>query len=243
MKNEQKKANNVYLYGRHAVFAALENKNRKILKLIVTPDNVREIEERFKGMPYVVQDKKQIEKLLPANAVHQGFVLETLPLEGVALEDVLRQTEDVTRAVVLVLDQVTDPQNIGAIVRSAAAFGVKAIIVQDKNCPYEGGAMAKSAAGTLELVPIVRVTNLSRAIEILKQNGFWAVGMDGYAKQNIDQVDKNSKLVVIMGSEGAGMRRLIEEACDYTVRLPMCDKVESLNVSTAAAIVLYELYK
>ena len=153
------------------------------------------------------------------------------------------KTEDDVRCNVLILDQVTDPQNIGAIIRSCAAFGTKAVIVQDKNSPQESGSMAKAAAGTMELVPVVRVTNLARAIETLKKHNFWIVGMDGYAKDNVDKIDKNAKLGVVMGSEGSGMRRLIEESCDITVRLPINPKVESLNVSTAAAVVLYELSK
>lgn len=233
----------VVLYGRHAVLAALRNPHRRIGKLVCTSENAAEVRQKFPQVMLEVKLKKDIDKLLPADAVHQGFALYCQPLEQISIEDICRQSEGKENCRVLILDQVTDPQNIGAIVRSCAAFGALALIVQDKNSPQENGAMAKAAAGTLELVPMVRATNLTRAAEILKKHGFWVVGMDGYAKTTIDKMDKNGKLAIVMGSEGAGMRRLVEENCDLTVRLPISDKVESLNVSTAAAIVLYELSK
>ena len=231
------------LYGHHAVFAALKNKKRKIIKLLITPDNVLTLKKNFGEISHQVVSKKELEKIVPTNAVHQGFALITKPLEPPFLSDFLSEIKDDAKSRILILDQVTDPQNVGAIIRSAAAFHTDAVIVQDKNAPFESGAMAKAAAGALELVPMLRETNLSRTIETLKKAGFWVVGMDGYAKQKIDEVDKNAKLAIIMGSEGTGMRRLIEEACDITVRLEINKDVESLNVSTAAAIVLYELSK
>ncbi len=248
MKNrfsKETKANfrQLILYGRHAVMSALQNPKRRIGKLICTAENAVEISRKYPQIPLEVAAKKDIDRLFPADAVHQGLALYCSPLEAPSLEELCDYAQRQDRCRVLILDQVTDPQNIGAIVRSAAAFGVSAVIVQDKNSPQESGAMAKAAAGTLELVPVVRVTNLSRAAEVLKKSGFWIVGMDGYAKTTIDKVDKSGKLAVIMGSEGSGMRRLVEESCDLTVRLPISDKVESLNVSTAAAIVLYELSK
>lgn len=236
-------SNGLVLYGRHAVMAALENPNRKLKKLVCTPENAVQIRAKFPNLNVVTADKKDIDKLVPVDAVHQGYALYCHELDSLSIEELCAMTTEDKKCNVLILDQVTDPQNIGAIIRSCAAFGTKALIVQDKNSPQESGAMAKAAAGTMELVPVVRVTNLARAIEILKKNGFWVVGMDGYAKDNVDKIDKEAKLAVIMGSEGAGMRRLVEESCDITVRLPISKKVESLNVSTAAAVVLYELSK
>lgn len=233
--------NQLIIYGRHAVMAALQNPYRQIEKLLCTAENAAEITRKFPDIYPIVTDKRDIDRLLSPEAVHQGFALYCKPLEGMSIEELCAKSERMDNAHVLILDQVTDPQNIGAIIRSAAAFGALAVIVQDKNSPEESGAMAKAAAGTLELIPMVRVTNLSRAIDTLKKAGFWAVGMDGYAKTTIDEMDKNGKLAVIMGSEGAGMRRLVEESCDLTVRLPIAENVESLNVSTAAAVVLYEL--
>ena len=237
------RAGQVVLYGRHAVLSALKNPKRQVIKLMILSENEAELKKNFKNLNYQIVSKKEIEKVLPANAVHQGFALLTKPLPPVFLEDLIEKSRTLDACHILILDQVTDPQNIGAIIRSAAAFNTLGVIVQDKNAPFESGAMAKAAAGTMELLPLVRVTNLARAIEILKKNGFWIVGMDGYAKQKIDEIDKSSKLAVIMGSEGSGMRRLVEENCDLRVRLDINENVESLNVSVASAIVLYELSK
>ena len=233
----------VILYGRHAVLSALKNPKRQIIKLMILPENEADIKKECPTAIYQITSKKDLEKILPSAAVHQGFALITKPLEPVFLEDLIEKSRDLEACRILILDQVTDPQNIGAIIRSAAAFDALGVIVQDKNAPFESGAMAKAAAGTMELTPLVRTTNLSRTIETLKKNGFWIVGMDGYATQKIDEIDKSSKLAVIMGSEGSGMRRLVEENCDLKVRLDINKNVESLNVSVAAAIVLYELSK
>ena len=241
--NSKSNSSGLVLYGRHAVMSAIENPNRRIHKIVCTAENASEIRAKYPNINLVTADRKDIDKLVPPEAVHQGYALFCNPLDNLSIEELCANTANDTRCNVLILDQVTDPQNIGAIIRSCAAFGTKAVIVQDKNSPQESGAMAKAAAGTMEIVPVVRVINLSRAIETLKKNGFWIVGMDGYAKDNVDKIDKNAKLAVVMGSEGAGMRRLIEESCDITVRLPINEKVESLNVSTAAAVVLYELSK
>lgn len=242
-KGQNATADNLILYGRHAVFAALNNPVRKIKKLLCTFENAAEIRQKFPTLMPAIVEKKELDRLLGNEAVHQGFALYCQPLEGWALDELCCTADSCDKCCVLILDQVTDPQNIGAIIRSAAAFGALAVIVQDKNSPKESGAMAKAAAGTLEIVPVVRTANLSRAIEVLKKNGFWVAGMDGYATTTIDQLDKNGKIAVVMGSEGSGMRRLVEENCDMTIRLPISEKVESLNVSTAAAIVLYELRK
>ena len=182
-------------------------------------------------------------KLLPPDAVHQGFALFCGRLPSCTLDDILDMAASKEKCHVLILDQVTDPQNIGAIIRSAVAFNTLALILQDKNSPLESGAMDKAAAGMIEHLPIARVTNLSRAIEKLKDAGFWTVGMDGYAQTAIDQLNKSGKTAVIMGSEGKGMRRLVEESCDIAVRLPISPLTESLNVATAAAIALYEINK
>jgi 23S rRNA (guanosine2251-2'-O)-methyltransferase len=240
-EQRSQKSDDVILYGRHAVTAALKNPNRKIKTLVCTPETVEQWRPLAGTTPIRTAEKKEIDRLAGTDAVHQGIAAVAKPLENLPLDELCLQTLTKDKAVVLILDQVTDPQNIGAIIRSAAAFGASAVIVQDKNSPAESGSMAKAAAGTMELVPTVRVANLSRAIEVLKKNGFWVVGMDGYAQKTIDQLDKGGKTAVVMGSEGSGMRRLVEENCDMTVRLPIAPEVESLNVSTAAAIVLYEL--
>ncbi len=230
------------LYGRHAVLAALANPKRKISKLLCTKENFEDVAAFDRVRPQIVE-KKEIDKLLPAEAVHQGLALYCSRLENASLEEIIEIADGKEKCHVLILDQVTDPQNVGAIIRSAVAFNTVALIVQDKNSPLESGAMAKASAGMIEYLPIVRVTNISRAIEKLKDAGFWAVGMDGYATTTIDKLNKNGKTAFVMGSEGKGMRRLVEENCDISVKLPMSEKAESLNVATAAAIALYEINK
>lgn len=241
-ENQPSKIMPLIIYGRHAVLAALANPKRQISKLLCTKENVAELQKATKITPQIV-DKKDIDKLLSPDAVHQGFALLCNRLPSYALEDIIELSETKERCHVLILDQVTDPQNIGAIIRSAVAFDTLGLIVQDKNSPLENGAMDKAAAGMIEHLPIVRVVNLARAIDKLKEAGFWTIGMDGYATTTIDKMDKSGKTAVIMGSEGKGMRRLVEESCDVAVRLPISPLTESLNVATAAAITLYELNK
>ncbi len=250
-KNRSNNSNNsagTILYGRHPVMAVLNNKNRRISKILCTKDNFDELKAVClqnninPGLLNTV-DKKEIDRILPRDAVHQGFAVYCSELEDYSLEDICIMADEKSRCHVLVLDQVTDPQNIGAIIRSCVAFDALALILQDKNSPAETGAMAKASAGTIENLPICRVTNLSRAIQQLKEAGFWTIGMDGYATTYIDEIDKSGKTAIVMGSEGKGLRRLVEESCDTTVKLPISDKVESLNVSTAAAIALYEINK
>lgn len=236
------------LYGRHAVTAALANPERKIAKLLCTAENAPEAKKicAARGLPEAavnIVDRREIDRILPRDAVHQGFALYCSELPEYSLEDICILAADKPDCHLLILDQVTDPQNIGAVIRSCVAFDTLALIMQDKNAPAETGAMAKAAAGTIEYLPVCRVTNLSRAVNRLKEAGFWTVGMDGYAQTTIDKMNKGGKIAIIMGSEGKGMRRLVEESCDMTVRLPISGRVESLNVSTAAAIALYEVSK
>ena len=225
----------VWLYGRHAVLAALANPNRGKQKLytITKPDFETD------SVPVQIVNKAQLEQYVPEGAVHQGLVLKAEPLPSPNLEDLPFKE----KSVVLVLDQVVDPRNIGAILRSAAAFDAAAVVVADAHAPSETGALAKAACGALEVVPFVRVNNLSRALEILKKKGFWIYGLDGYATTTLSEEKLPNKTAFVLGSEGEGMRRLTTKNCDYTIKLPMSDKVESLNVSNAAAIALYEFYR
>lgn len=238
----------VILYGRHPVLAVIANPDRIINKILCTKDNFDEVKQhclKHKVNPGLINtvDKREIDRIVSKDAVHQGFAVYCGELEEYSLEDICILADQKQNCHVLILDQVTDPQNIGAIIRSCVAFDTLALIMQDKNSPAESGAMAKASAGMIEHLPLCRVTNLSRAIQQLKTAGFWTVGMDGYAKNTIDKIEKSGKTAIIMGSEGKGMRRLVEEACDITVKLPISPKVESLNVSTAAAIALYEINK
>lgn len=241
--NINRSNSSLILYGRHAVIAALKNPNRQISKVLVTKENADELKGLANPVLIHTVDRKEIDRVSPSDAVHQGFAAYVKELDNVEIEDVIAMAEEKDNCHVLILDQVTDPQNVGAIIRSCVAFDALALIMQDKNSPDENGAMAKASVGTIELLPICRVTNLSRAIQQLQSAGFWAIGMDGLAETTIDKMNKAGKNAIVMGSEGKGMRRLVEETCDMTVKLPTSDKVESLNVSTAAAIALYELNK
>ena len=241
--NHTSSSNELIIYGRHAVISALKNPNRRIKKLQITEDNKKEIDALGLNISYQITERKDIDKLFPKDAVHQGFALHTSRLESNALEDLIALSKNKDKCHILILDQVSDPQNIGAIIRSCAAFNTLGLIVQDKNSPLETASMVKASAGTIEFLPICRTTNLNRAIEKLKDNDFWVIGMDGYATTTIDKMNKQGKTAIVMGSEGKGMRRLVEENCDSTVKLPISENVESLNVSTAAAIALYELNK
>ena len=235
--------NQVLIYGKHAAEAALDNPRRKIFRIFCLRENAALFAGKGVDGKICVVDKKELEKMLPREAVHQGVAVAAEMLPTLTAEELCAVTRQRENARVLALDQVTDPQNVGAIIRSAAAFGADALMVQDKNAPQESGAMLKAAAGTFELLPICRVPNLSRALEKLKKEGFWVIGTDGHARTEPADMPKKGKLAVVMGSEGKGLRRLVEETCDLTVRLPINPKVESLNVSAAAAIVLYELKK
>lgn len=173
--------------------------------------------------------------------MHQGIAVLAEHLESPGIEDIGRLAQNRDHAVVMVLDQVTDPHNVGAILRSAAAFGALAVVVTDRHSPEETGTLAKSASGALEVMPLVRVTNMVRALEQLKEAGFWTAGLAGEATQTLAQAKLSGKIALVMGAEGEGLRRLTREHCDHLVKLPMSDLVESLNVSNAAAISLYEL--
>jgi len=177
-------------------------------------------------------------RLVPADAPHQGLVAEVDPLEDVWLGDLLMQGADDRRPLV-VLDQVTDPHNVGAILRSAAAFDALGIVTQDRHAPPESGALARAASGALETVPWVRVVNLARALEEIAEAGYWRIGLTGHTDQTLAQALGPDKIAIVLGAEGEGMRQNTEAHCDDLAKLPISGKVESLNVSNAAAIALY----
>ena len=229
-----------WLWGRHPVLAALANPSRKGMgRLLVTEDRAAEIErDRLapNGHRPEIVDGPTLARMLPPGAVHQGLAFKVQPLEGVALEDIAEPAQ----GVIVMLDQLTDPQNVGAIFRSALAFGARGVVVQDRHSPALAGALAKAAAGATERLPCARVTNLSRALERLSDLGWAAVGLDGSAEQTLEQALDARPTVLVMGSEGDGIRRLVAEHCDVLGKIPMPGGFESLNVSNAAAIALYE---
>jgi len=227
-----------WLWGWHAVVAALENPDRAPVKrLVATADRAKTLAERFGGAhPVDILESAAIAQLVPQGAVHQGIALRIPLIEPLALEDLAQPA----RGVILMLDQITDPQNVGAIFRSAAAFGARGMILQDRHAPALCGALAKAAAGAVDKVPHARETNLSRALERLEALGWRAVGLDGAAPDDLAAVLDGAPTVLVMGSEGEGLRRLVREHCDALARIPMPGGFESLNVSAAAAVALYE---
>lgn len=226
------------IWGWHAVLAALGNEARpKAKKILATPERARELEARFGKLAALeLADNATIAQNVPQGAVHQGVLLKSAPLDPVDIE-ALGATPD---GLLVMLDQVTDPQNVGAIFRSAAAFGAKGVILQDRHAPPLTGALAKAAAGAVDLLPHARVVNLSRALETLSEMGWRVVGLAGEAATPLAEAFDGLPTVLVLGSEGEGIRRLVAEHCDVLAGIPMPGGFESLNVSAAAAVALYE---
>lgn len=227
-----------YLYGLHAVTEALANEKRKITQLICTSSVAKEMEAagKTRRIKPVLAETGEISEILPPGAVHQGIALKTNPLHEPDLDQVM---EGATR--LALLDQVTDPHNVGAILRSAAVFGVSGLVMTDRNSPPQSGVLAKSASGALEHVSICRVSNLSRSIETLIKQGFTIIGLDGESDHELSQIDTSGKVALVLGAEGAGLRRLTRDKCDWLAKLPASGPMRSLNVSNAAAVAFYEL--
>lgn len=227
----------VRLWGRHAVEAALLNPDRRHRKLWATREGVASLNgELPPDFPVEWAQPADLARLVARDAPHQGLVLECDALEDMFLDEVL--DGDPSRPLV-VLDQVTDPHNVGAIMRSAAAFNACAILTQDRHAPPESGVVAKSASGALEVVPWVRVVNLARALEEVAEAGYWRIGLAGEAKSTLAEALPAGPVALVLGAEGEGMRHNIREHCDAIARLPISEAMESLNVSNAAAISLY----
>lgn len=234
----------VWLFGHHPVTAALGNPNRWIQRLLATRQGMERLAEAGSVHDIAVEetDGRTLETLLPEGAVHQGLAALCDPLDPVFIEDIISDRGE--SEPVLILDQVTDPHNVGAILRSAAIFGAAAVIIQDRNAPPESGTLAKSASGALETIPLVRAGNLSQTIGILQTAGYWVVGLAGEAKDLLQEAKLNRKTAVVLGAEGTGLRRLTAERCDQLVRIPMApNSIGSLNVSNAAAVALYEVWR
>ena len=242
-----------WIYGRHAVLAGLRNDVRTCHRLIMVSsiykslkNDLIDISNNRPAFPDIeIVDREELDSLLPSSVVHQGICAEFDPLPAIFVEDICRHCAELDLAVVVVLDQVTDPRNIGAVLRSASAFNVQAVIIQERHAPAPDhmGAVAKAASGALETVNLVRVTNIQRALKKLQQNDFWCVGFSGDAPETLAAASITGKTVVVFGSEGEGMRRLVEQSCDRLVKISISSEMESLNLSNACAIALYELNK
>lgn len=236
-----------WIYGTHSVLAALANPERDCYRLMLTQEAAATLAERLaitrtrrKGLPQSeIVPRETLVSRLGADAVHQGIALLAGPPPERDIGDICRAAGMREKAAVVVLDQVEDPRNAGAVLRSAAAFGALAVIVTERHAPQMTAVLAKAASGALETVPLVRVTNLVRALDELKGAGFWAAGFDAEAETTLDQARMAPKTALVLGAEGKGLRRLTRERCDLLLRIPMAQAGASLNVSNAAAIALY----
>lgn len=236
-RSAKPKGNFPRFYGRHAVTAALANPNRTVRKIWGTREAIGAL-ELPPVLPIVYSDVADLGRMVPSDAPHQGIVAEVEPLDDVWLGDVLEEGQD-DRRPVLVLDQVTDPHNVGAILRSAAAFDALCIVTQDRHAPPESGVLARAASGALEIVPWVRVVNLARALDEIAEAGYWRIGLDGEADTTIGEAIGDSRVALVLGAEGEGLRHNSIAHCDIIAKLPISPRMESLNVSNAAAIALY----
>jgi 23S rRNA (guanosine2251-2'-O)-methyltransferase len=242
-----KHAHRPSLYGTHAVREALLNPARQVQALYLTATGVADFEAtlqeaRAHGLsrpaPTVI-DKKDLDKLCPPGAVHQGVALATSDLEPYDLQDLIIAGTQATHSTILMLDQVTDPHNVGALLRSACAFGATGVVMQRRHAPDLNGVLAKTACGAIEHIKVAYETNLSRALESLQEAGYFSYGLDERGPQTLGETAIAAHHVLVLGAEGTGLRRLVREHCDALVRLPTQPPIASLNVSNAGAVALY----
>lgn len=244
-------SNRIWIYGQHACLSALANPDRKIHKILAYEkykDDVFAIidnrDDALSKSIFSIADKAFIEKYLPADSIHQGIAIQ---VNALLTEDINVFTAALSaeqKSCVLILDQVTDTRNIGSIIRSAVAFDVDAIIFTKSHFPKENALMVKSATGGFEKINLIEVSNLSNAVDHLKEEGFWIIGLDAHTNTYLHQLDSFPKTALILGSEDKGMRDLTKKSCDFLAKIPMNSKnMESLNISNATAIALYEIYK
>jgi len=234
-------ARGLWLYGRHAVEAALQNPSRSCHRLLATPEALATLKPAAgrPGLEVLSVEREEIDLRLGPGLVHQGLALSVAPLPKLELRRAAAPERG--RNLVLVLDQVNDPHNVGAILRSAAAFEVRALVLPERRSAELGGAAAKAASGALDRVPVVEVTNLARALEQLAELGYWRLALDATAEATVDQAPEVDNLALVLGAEGSGLRRLVREHCDFAARLPIAPAMESLNVSVTCGIALYAL--
>lgn len=234
----------LWLFGSHVVEMALSNPNRRVDRLLATPEAAEKLSRKGLSRQHLSllepADRSAIDEVIGPDKVHQGVALKTQPLPAMDIHDTLDGTADDEPLLIVALDHVTDPHNVGAILRSASAFGARALLTTKHNAPEETGILAKSASGALESVPIVRVTNLGRSLKDYQDKGFWVVGLDASGPEDIDKMEMPARCVLVLGAEGEGLRPGVIGNCDFVARLPMTGPMESLNVSNAAAVTMFE---
>lgn len=232
------------LFGLHAVREAWTNPKRYVHALYATESALRElgpVPKNLKRPVPVVVAKEDLDRAFPPGTVHQGLALSCQPLAEVSLMDIIIKAETKPRSLIIILDQVTDPHNVGAIMRSACAFGADGMVMQSRHAPDGVGILAKIACGAAEHVPLAYETNLNRAIETLQKHHYTVIGLDEHAAKTFAELPRYDRAVLVLGAEGPGMRRMVKEHCDVLVRLPTKPPIASLNVSNAAAVALYAL--
>jgi len=244
-------ANQVLIYGKHPVLATLLNKNRKIYQILVNKNSQAELSKFIADNKIThhqslikIVDKEYINSFLPLGSTHQGLLLKCSPIKTISHHQFLDKIsgflpENLPR--LLILDNLTDPHNIGAIIRSAIAFGFTNIVIPERNFPLNSPIVAKSACGMLEIAELIVASNLNSFLSELKKIGYWRIGLDGEAKTDINIAKNYQPIALVLGSEGDGIRRLVKENCDLLVKIKINQVVESLNVSNAAAIAMYEI--
>ena len=227
-----------WIGGKHAVLSAIKNPKRKINKLIITEENQKDFNPKNFNKKILIEtkDKKEIDKIfISENIVHQGVAAEIESIPTVELKEYLKSNSKNT---LVVLDDITDQRNIGSIIRSCSAFNIDAVILLEKNYNPKNKMMYKSASGAMELVNIIPVSNITNALEVLKKNNYWVYGLDGNAKENIEDQKWSNQNVFVFGSEGDGLRRLVKENCDHLIKIQINKEIESLNVSNAVSTTL-----
>ena len=229
-----------WIGGKHAVLSAIKNPKRKINKLIITEENEKDFNPKNFNKKIIIEikDKKEIDKIfINENIVHQGIAAEIESIPTIELKEYLKIKNNLKNTLV-VLDDITDQRNIGSIIRSCSAFNIDAVILLEKNYNPKNKMMYKSASGAMEIVNIIPVSNITNALEVLKKNNYWVYGLDGNAKENIEDQKWSNQNVFVFGSEGDGLRRLVKENCDHLIKIQINKEIESLNVSNAVSVTL-----
>tara|TARA_X000001036_G_scaffold382151_1_gene374665 strand:- start:51 stop:797 length:747 start_codon:yes stop_codon:yes gene_type:complete len=234
-----------FIVGQHAVIEALRNPNRKVLRVFLTEESKKNIHRKspkknlLSDVKVYFKTKKELDKYsTKENLLHQGYVAEIEHLESPVLKDFIKEKNDITLAC---LDGVTDPRNIGSLIRSAAAFGVDGIIIKERNFPSESKLMFKAASGAIEYINIFEVSNINSTLKNLKDKNFWVYGFDGKGKKNFTDIEWKGNNILLFGSEGLGMHQHTSKYADFLVKININEKIESLNISNSAAIVFHHL--
>lgn len=239
--------NKAWIYGKHAVLSVLQNQSREVYKVLATSQSSSIIDDAGfepNGFRVSIVSNDEISKEIGnRDAVHQGIAAYVGPVETFTLTELVEDIKRKDKVRLVAFDQLTDPHNIGAIIRTCAAFDIDGVIVTKQHTNVNSPTVAKSSSGMIDLVKIYEVANLSNAIVTLKENGFWIIGLDSNTNSSFNEIGNFKKCMLVLGAEGDGLRRMTKEHCDILCKIPLSSKVDSLNVSNAAAIAIYEIQK